>query len=218
VQIRAHVVRREAPPPPPETFGPYTKKTEESGGVIAMIDLLVKDLDKEMQEAEVMEKDSQKEYEEMMADAASKRATDAKSITEKEGAKATTEGELEQEKDKKTASTKELLATVDYIQSLHSECDWLLQNFDARKEARASEVEALKNAKAQRREDSRSRPPEFATQQQPVHEQQNTHMITCLHACMRAIIRGNVHHGRRSWRPVSHWLPDGVGTKDGCAV
>jgi septal ring factor EnvC (AmiA/AmiB activator) len=148
VQIRAHVVRREAPPPPPETFGPYTKKTEESGGVIAMIDLLVKDLDKEMQEAEVMEKDSQKEYEEMMADAASKRATDAKSITEKEGAKATTEGELEQEKDKKTASTKELLATVDYIQSLHSECDWLLQNFDARKEARASEVEALKNAKA----------------------------------------------------------------------
>jgi septal ring factor EnvC (AmiA/AmiB activator) len=148
VQIRAHVVRREAPPPPPETFGPYTKKTEESGGVIAMIDLLVKDLDKEMQEAEVMEKDSQKDYETIMADAASKRATDAKSITEKEGAKATTEGELEQEKDKKTASTKELLATVDYIQSLHSECDWLLQNFDARKEARDSEVEALKNAKA----------------------------------------------------------------------
>ena len=148
VQIRAHVQHKDAPPPPPETFGAYTKKSEESGGVIALIDLLVKDLDKEMQEAEVMEKDSQKEYEEMMGDAASKRATDAKSITEKEGAKATTEGELEQEKDKKTSSTKELLATVDYIQSLHSECDWLLQNFDARKEARASEIEALKSAKA----------------------------------------------------------------------
>ena len=142
VQIRAHVQHKDAPPPPPETFGAYTKKSEESGGVIALIDLLVKDLDKEMQEAEVMEKDSQKEYEEMMGDAASKRATDAKSITEKEGAKATTEGELEQEKDKKTASTKELLATVDYMQSLHSECDWLMQNFDARKEARASEVDA----------------------------------------------------------------------------
>jgi len=148
VQIRAHVQHKDAPPPPPETFGAYTKKSEESGGVIAMIDLLVKDLDKEMQEAEVMEKDSQKEYEEMMADAASKRATDAKSITEKEGAKATTEGELEQENDKKTASTKELLATVGYLQSLHSECDWLLTNFDARKEARASEIEALKSAKA----------------------------------------------------------------------
>merc|ERR1719253_1842109 len=36
------------PPPPPEAPGAYKKKSEESGGVIAMIDLLVKDLDKEM--------------------------------------------------------------------------------------------------------------------------------------------------------------------------
>merc|ERR1719225_638093 len=44
VQILAHASNNVAPPPPPETFGPYTKKTEESTGVIAMIDLLVKDL------------------------------------------------------------------------------------------------------------------------------------------------------------------------------
>merc|ERR1711920_637266 len=67
-----------APPPPPETFGPYQKKTESGNGVIAMIDLLVADLDKETQEATVMEKDAQKEYEEMMADSAAKRAEDAK--------------------------------------------------------------------------------------------------------------------------------------------
>eukprot|EP00972_Heterocapsa_arctica_P004369 649670-Heterocapsa_arctica.AAC.1 len=47
-----------------------------------------------------MEKDSQKDYETMMGDAVSKRAPDAKSITEKEGAKANTEDSLEQEKDK----------------------------------------------------------------------------------------------------------------------
>merc|ERR1719235_2655622 len=35
-----------AKPPPPEAPGAYKKKSEESGGVIAMIDLLVKDLDK----------------------------------------------------------------------------------------------------------------------------------------------------------------------------
>jgi len=43
---------------------------------------------------------------------------------------------------------KELMATMKYISSLHAECDWLLQYFDARKEARAGEVESLKNAKA----------------------------------------------------------------------
>merc|ERR1719188_2284755 len=77
-----------APPPPPETFGPYQKKGESGNGVIAMIDLLVGDLDKEMQEATVMEKDSQKEYEEMMADSAAKRAEDSKALTDKTAAKA----------------------------------------------------------------------------------------------------------------------------------
>merc|ERR1712113_813989 len=52
-----------APPPPPETFGPYQKKTETGNGVIAMIDLLIKDLDKEMQQADVDEKHAQQEYE-----------------------------------------------------------------------------------------------------------------------------------------------------------
>merc|ERR1719382_409412 len=74
VETYAHTQGSVAPPPPPETFGPYTKKGESSAGVISMIDLLVGDLDKEMQEAEVMEADSQREYEEMMADSATKRA------------------------------------------------------------------------------------------------------------------------------------------------
>merc|ERR1719414_2606779 len=52
-----------APPPPPEAFEAYSKKSEESNGIIAMMDLLIKDLDKEMTEAEVTEKDAQGDYE-----------------------------------------------------------------------------------------------------------------------------------------------------------
>merc|ERR1719409_1983743 len=56
-QIRMH--RNDvAPPPPPETFGAYTKKSEESGGVIAMMDMMMADLDKEMTVAEAEEKDA----------------------------------------------------------------------------------------------------------------------------------------------------------------
>merc|ERR1712203_752996 len=83
VQLSARLNGEVAPPPPPETFGAYTKKGEENQGVIAMIDLLVADLDKEMQESDVEEKDAQKEYEEMMADSASKRAEDSKSLGDK---------------------------------------------------------------------------------------------------------------------------------------
>merc|ERR1712130_849330 len=42
-----------APPPPPETFGAYSKKGEESTGVIAMMDMMIADLEKEIQEIEV---------------------------------------------------------------------------------------------------------------------------------------------------------------------
>merc|ERR1719231_375271 len=66
-----------APPPPPATWGAYQKKGEESNGVIAMMDMMIADLDKEIQEIEVEEKEAQKEYEQFMADSANKRATDA---------------------------------------------------------------------------------------------------------------------------------------------
>merc|ERR1719453_2966784 len=88
VQVSSHYQKKDAPPPPPETFGAYSKKSEESTGVIAMMDLLIKDLDKEMTVAETVEKESQAEYETMMSDSAEKRAQDSKSMTDKQGAKA----------------------------------------------------------------------------------------------------------------------------------
>merc|ERR1719387_598031 len=71
---------REAPPPPPESFGAYAKKSEESSGVISMMDMLIADLTKEMTEAETTEKLAQEEYEEMMKDSAEKRMEDTQAI------------------------------------------------------------------------------------------------------------------------------------------
>jgi len=51
--------QKDAPSPPPESFKAYAKKTEESNGVMAMMDMLVKDLDKEMTVATATEKDAQ---------------------------------------------------------------------------------------------------------------------------------------------------------------
>jgi len=148
VQIRAHTQRKDAPAPPPETWGAYSKKSEENSGVIAMVDLLIKDLDTEMQESTQAEKDAQADYETMMQDSAEKRTLDSKTLTEKGEAKASTEAALEGHKDARMAAGKELMATLEYIQSLHTECDWLLQYFDVRKEARAGEIDSLVKAKA----------------------------------------------------------------------
>merc|ERR1712032_1145572 len=89
-----------------------------------------------------------KEYEEMMKDSAAKRAQDSKSVTDKTAAKAATEEQLQAENDKKDATSKELVMNLEYIGSLHAECDWLLKYYDVRKAARTSEIEALGRAKA----------------------------------------------------------------------
>jgi len=147
VQVTAHR-NYAAPPPPPESFGAYTKKSGENAGVVQMIDLLVKDLDTELVEREVNEKNAQSDYEELMAESSIKRADDSKSMSDKTASKASEEEALENEQDTKAATGKELMATLEYIHSLHGECDWLLKYFDARKEARDGELDALGKAKA----------------------------------------------------------------------
>merc|ERR1711957_65068 len=147
-QIQAHGQQKAAPPPPPQAPAAYSKKSEESNGVIAMIDNIMKDLDKEMTVAEAEEKDAQGDYEQTMKDAAEKRATDSKSIEDKTSAKADTEAALEYHTDGKKAAGKELFATLKVIDGLHGECDWLIKYFDIRRDARTNEIDALGKAKA----------------------------------------------------------------------
>jgi len=137
-----------APPPPPEANLAYKKSGEESNGVIAMIDLLVADIDKENQIMEVDEKDAQADYETFMSDASEKRSLDSKAITDKEAAKAETETQLQTDTDTKKSKTIEAMETAKYIGGLHEECDWLLKYYDARKAARVGEIDALGKAKA----------------------------------------------------------------------
>jgi len=139
---------RVAPQPPPETWDAYTKKGEEHTGVVEMLNMLKADLDKEIAETEVNEKEAQSEYETFMADSAAKRAAETKSIAMKEAAKADLGAEIQRLTEEKGSTMKEAMATAEYIKDLHLDCDWLLQNFQARKDARAGEVESLKNAKA----------------------------------------------------------------------
>jgi len=136
------------PPPPPEAPGKFKKKGEESGGVLAMMDMMKAEVEKEAQEAEFAEKDAQGEYEQMVKDAAAKRAADSKSIEEKEAVKAGLEDDKVKMEDAKKVEEAELMATKEYITELHSDCDWLLEKYQERKEARANEIDALKKAVA----------------------------------------------------------------------
>merc|ERR1719282_599162 len=141
-------MNKDAPAPPPATWDAYASKSQESGGVIAMINLLIKDLDKEITEAETDEKNAQSQYVTMMQESAAKRSSDSKSLSHKVSTLADTEGELESLKESKKSAGSEMMALTKYIASLHTECDWLLQYHDVRKEARDGEIDSLQKAKA----------------------------------------------------------------------
>eukprot|EP00747_Dinoflagellata_sp_TGD_P160062 gnl/TRDRNA2_/TRDRNA2_177942_c4_seq2.p1 gnl/TRDRNA2_/TRDRNA2_177942_c4~~gnl/TRDRNA2_/TRDRNA2_177942_c4_seq2.p1 ORF type:complete len:701 (+),score=291.57 gnl/TRDRNA2_/TRDRNA2_177942_c4_seq2:76-2178(+) len=149
-QIQEHVQHKaaKADPGPPPTLNFGGSKGQEATGVLAMMDSILQDLDKEMTEAEAEEKDAQADYEKMMKDSAAKRAEDTKHLSEKQAAKADMEADLEKAKEDKMTTSKQYFALKQYIATLHGECDWLLQYFDARKEARDSEIDAMGKAKS----------------------------------------------------------------------
>merc|ERR1719387_1553480 len=61
-------VHMHAAPPPPETFGAYQKKDAKSNGVIGLMEMLAKELQTDITEAEHEEENSQKDYERLMSE------------------------------------------------------------------------------------------------------------------------------------------------------
>merc|ERR1719235_1022770 len=143
-QVRMHV----APPPAPELPSGPLQKNAKSAGVISMMDTIIKDLADDMKEGEYEEKTAQKDYAELMSDSQATRAGDAKALTGKETTKAKTEDELVAAKETRSNTAVDLKQVQTMISDLHASCDFILQNFDLRKEARTNEIEGLKNAKA----------------------------------------------------------------------
>jgi len=83
--------------------------------VVAIIDALIADLDKEMIEAKIDEKNGREKYETMMSDSAAKRKEDSKALSTKMEAKADAEKTLSEQSEVKKDSNKELWATLEYI-------------------------------------------------------------------------------------------------------
>merc|ERR1719247_2988688 len=147
-EVRSHQNDDAAPPPPPETWGAYQKKDGKSNGVIALMDMLLKELSGDLTTSENEEKTSQKDYETLMADSRASRSQNVASITDKEAAKADMDTAVEETKAKLDSQQASLADIKQYILQLHANCDFIIENYDLRKAARENELTSLANAKA----------------------------------------------------------------------
>merc|ERR1719409_428163 len=112
-------VRRAEPGPPPETFSGEYKKSGASAGIINMIDEMIKEMKDEMAAAKHDEEEAQKDYEETMNDAATKRSDDSKVMVAKENEKAEKTTQLEELKESKRTKKGQLEVLEDKIDNLH---------------------------------------------------------------------------------------------------
>merc|ERR1719197_1857415 len=117
-----------APPPPPETWGAYQKKEGKSNGVIALIEMLAKELEDGIVESKHDEETGQKDYERLMSESQKTRAQNVESITADEAAKADLDTKIESTKAKKASQETELSNIKGYITQLHANCDFLIEN------------------------------------------------------------------------------------------
>merc|ERR1719240_1286640 len=145
VQIKAHDQEDSDADTPPATWSSLYQKSEKSAGVIGLMDMMIKEIETDMKDAEYEEKTSQSDYAKLMSDSEETRAANSKGIVTKTASKAELEGKLDAAKDAHAAVNTDLDLIAATLGDLHMQCDFLLQNYDLRKEARANEVESLKN-------------------------------------------------------------------------
>eukprot|EP00747_Dinoflagellata_sp_TGD_P142070 gnl/TRDRNA2_/TRDRNA2_176204_c8_seq13.p1 gnl/TRDRNA2_/TRDRNA2_176204_c8~~gnl/TRDRNA2_/TRDRNA2_176204_c8_seq13.p1 ORF type:complete len:737 (+),score=283.95 gnl/TRDRNA2_/TRDRNA2_176204_c8_seq13:73-2283(+) len=119
-----------------------------AGGVMSMIEKLIHEA-KELESSSVQsESDAQDKYETLVADTNGAIKDLQREIATKTEERATAKKE-------KTETEGDLMDTVTELEGLakenselHSECDYVLKNFEARQSARAQEIEAMQEAKA----------------------------------------------------------------------
>lgn len=148
VQIKAHARARDEMEVQEDDTDTETSTQKKEGGVIAMMEGIIHELKMGMKDSEYAEKTAADDYAKLMTESQETRAQDTKSITDKSAAKADLEAKLVEAKDEGAKADDELAIVGKTIADLHASCDFLIQNYDLRKEARANEVDALKNAKA----------------------------------------------------------------------
>jgi len=131
----------------PDDFKAY-KKNSAAAGVLQLISNVIEDSEKTEKECISAEETSQTEYETFIGNANDSIKALKNEVTCKREQTADTKAELSTLKGDHTDLGNQLTALGNESKDLHTQCDFLLKNFDIRQQAHASEMEALANAKA----------------------------------------------------------------------
>merc|ERR1712194_239637 len=152
VQIRRHMNKSQAPMPEgkPEMWdaGSRKNKGQKGSSVLALMDTLSNDLNKDTDAMSAAENVAQRDYEKLSQDLATQVVTSSKALNQANKSKADAESEKQTVESTLSMKEDELQDIVKTTADLHAKCDFLLANFDERAMARENEIAGLGKAKA----------------------------------------------------------------------
>merc|ERR1719201_1243815 len=131
---------------PDATFSSSDKHKGATDGVVALLKTITENLQNEVAVAIKAEAKATEEFLALTAKAQAEAY--ANQITDLEAAIADTDAEIEADTNTKTDTTGEKDATLEYLEKIKPNCDWIEGAFTKRAEARKKESEGLMNAKA----------------------------------------------------------------------
>lgn len=121
-------------------------KTQGGMAIIGMIDKLRKEIALEIQEAEMIEKQSQKDFDELTVENAASVKAKKKDILAMEAVLSRNEEDIVTEKKARDEEQDDMFAVMSKLQALQQSCNFLMQNYDERKKARSSELEGMQKS------------------------------------------------------------------------
>lgn len=136
-------IQRQTPEVPQMEY----KKSAGATGVMEMIEKLVHDARELMSDSKMSESSAQAAYEKLISDSNLSIQTLQKEVVSK------TQSKVDAEKDRRGAKSdlseamRGLEGLAKYNAELHTECDYVLKNFDLRQQSRREEIVALQQAK-----------------------------------------------------------------------
>lgn len=143
------VVAGEAPPPPPATWDEgYGGSKNEHTGVVAILDIIKEDIQKDIRVAQKEEDESEGEHQAYLDESRAEISSLEGQIDEHTLARSDARSTIQSEEDDRDASKAVLEQTISTVIAEEPKCNFITVNFQARKQNRAAEVDGLEKAKA----------------------------------------------------------------------
>jgi chromosome segregation ATPase len=137
-----------APPPPPSTWdAPYGGKTEQSSGIIAILEMIQEDIADDQKKAKAAEDESQAKFDEFKKESLAQIQSLNEDIAALTTSKAEKAEAVSEETEMRANTKAELASTMGMIKDAEPGCDYITITYPRKLSNRQIEIDGLRKAK-----------------------------------------------------------------------